>query len=450
MKINRYSFSSLLILILFSGFFFTTCSTQDTARVTINLGLNGQASAVKPSGFADRFLNLLTLARSAYAAAPSNITSIVLTVTGSGMADINSTYSAGTSVIDVDIPVGKSRQITVTANIDPADPRAVLAYAGTATVDLKSGESKDIALTMMTAETKIVIPDYQNNRVVQIESLSTGNSSWKTLTASSPITGISFAFPFSPKDIAFDAQGRIYVANHYNYATGSEVLIFRIDSITGGATSAQSLISGSTGIQAIAIDMKNSILYYATTTQVFRTTLDGVGSTPVLTSTAIYGINVDDNGMLYIAYYNGTNYLVSKIDPSIGLSSAVTYNLGSTSHPSDVVVKSGKIYVSVWTSTPTAQIVQLDSNLQFVASYGSYTATADGIPGHFYGPAHFVAILNRKLYIIDDGGTVNSMSSLDKLVSIDDITGSNWAAYGSNGGFSTSTTPGLFHFYAGC
>ena len=45
----------------------------------------------------------------------------------------------------------------------------------------------------------------------------------------------------------------------------------------------------------------------------------------------------------------------------------------------------------------------------------------------FYGPTRFVAILNRKITLIDED---DSFATYSKLVSINDMNGTGWETYG--------------------
>jgi hypothetical protein len=453
MKLGKGLFFSPLILIFFLCFFLSTCSKQnDTAHIIIDLESDGLAAAEMHSSLADRIINILTLSRTAHADAPSNITSYMLTVSGPDLVTITAYYPAGTSRIVADVPAGNSREVSVTANIDPSDPRAVLAYRGSIVVDLKKGESRDVALTMVPSETKIAIPDLLRNRVVQTDDMK--GSNWKTLVQADLASGI-ITYTYKPSDIAFDAGGRMYIAN--NSASSYDTGIIRIGSISGGA-SAAAIVTGKdvTGIQWIAIDMKKAILYFATSTVLYSSGIDGSGITSRVTisSGSIYGINVDDNGQVYIVYTNGggTN-IVARYNPLNFAAAPVTFDFsahyGSNNYnPKDVVIKSGRVYVAVNGYSLAAQeIVELNSKLQYVGSFGAGTAAnPDTAFGHFYGPVHFVARLNRKLVIIDDGAAGGAFDFYaDKLVSIDTIDGENWETFGSSGG-----GVGQFGFYYGC
>ena len=458
MKHSKGLFFSIFILVFILSLFIISCSDsqlENTAHVTIDLESNGMAFSGEKTGFIDKIMNFVSLSGTAHAAAPSNITSYKLVITADDMQTITEQYSANTKRIEINIPSGKQRRFTLTASINPSDVRAVLAYSGSTTVDLKNGEIKNITLTMVTSETKILIPDSKRVKVVQIDDMKGTN--WTELVLSNLQSGI-ISFTYNPYDISLDAQGRIYIAN--NSASTSDAGIFRIDSIKGGA-SAQIIIAGTktTGIQWISIDMKNAILYFATSSILYSAGLDGSNMKTLATMpSTIYGICVDEEGMVYVVYTNGGGTsIVRKYDPSNFLTPLKTFDtysyfgsITSAYIPKDVVVKSGKVYIAIAGNIlADFGIVQLDSNLQYVDRYGTGTSTIpDTAAGHFYGPSHFVATLNRKLYLIDDGGAGGGFSQqADKLVSMDDIDGTNWETYGS---FSFGAGEGYFSFYYGC
>jgi hypothetical protein len=459
------SFLGILLIIFIFSLAILSCSPEGSSKVTItiNLGLQNKAALnTYENSIFDRVFRFFAKDAEAQSA-PSNISSLTLNITGAGMATITKSYTTpipDTITIE-EVPSGSSRTFELLAYTPSATLR------GAATCDLAGGANVTIPISMGLYETKIVLLDPQNSRLVQIDDMN-GNG-WKTMT--SAYTTISPAFyVYRPQDVAFDARGRIYIANNTS-STFADHIIYRVDSIPGDPNiiTAQVIVDKAAGItrgiEAIAIDMKNSILYYAIYnssigySNLYSTGLDG--GTPydynlpslitLYSGSYIYGISVDDDGLIYIAYTNhgGTNIIV-KFDP-IGLQIINTFDFnvyyGNQNHaPYDIVVKSGNVYAAITGYVvPNQHIIQLNSNLQFVASYGTGVNTSSNSPGDFYGPLRFVAKLNRKLYICDDGGVVNVGGGLDKLVAMDDISGNGWVTYGSYG-----SGVGQFNFYYGC
>jgi hypothetical protein len=113
-------------------------------------------------------------------------------------------------------------------------------------------------------------------------------------------------------------------------------------------------------------------------------------------------------------------------------------------NPWDVLFKSPYVYVANENGASNYKIIRLNKDLTSPVGYGQDagdTGTPDTTPGQFYGPRRFVAILNRKITIIDDHNNQN----LDKLVSMDDITGAGWGTLPASGDGQS-----LFSFYYLC
>ncbi|HDP80295.1 MAG TPA: hypothetical protein ENN21_05570, partial [Spirochaetes bacterium] len=197
MKYKLPVFLFPLVINIFLAVMLFGCAVDETARVTINLGLDAHARHEERSVF-DRVLAFLSFAGEARAqAAPAKITGIELYVSGPGMAEERHLFSPSTTKISVIAPAGNKRTFLVIARIDPSDPRAVLAYGGSATVSLKGGDDITLNIQMKTYETKLVIPDYNNTRVVQIDDMS--GAGWSVFE-----TGSNY-----PSDVTVDGQGRI-------------------------------------------------------------------------------------------------------------------------------------------------------------------------------------------------------------------------------------------------
>lgn len=80
--------------------------------------------------------------------------------------------------------------------------------------------------------------------------------------------------------------------------------------------------------------------------------------------------------------------------------------------PWDVKVIGGYIYA---TYPRVNRVSRLDQNLNFIDEY-------KGLSGDvFYGPRRFVAILNKKITLIDEFGHVFIFNNLDRLVSMSDM-----------------------------
>jgi hypothetical protein len=108
------------------------------------------------------------------------------------------------------------------------------------------------------------------------------------------------------------------------------------------------------------------------------------------------------------------------------------------------MVKGGYLYIANRTSSGVNnQIIQLNTDLTSPVGFGQNVDVLNTTLGNFYGPRRFLAILNRKFTIIDDEDS--GIANRDKLVSMDDISGTNWQTYGTQG-----SGPGQFNFYNFC
>ncbi len=370
--------------------------------------------------------------------APGNISSVTLTITGSDMGTITGTYPPDITSIVVEVPAGSDRNIELVVNIGPSDPGHVLSWAGDSTTDLEAGSTKTLTLDMRANETKLIVPDATGNRLLQFDDIS--GSGQKTRTG----PDIGFAGTFLPYDVDFDSLGRIYIACNWVVTGGSRVI--RIDNMD--ATSNTFIVedpSTMAGVNALAIDRVNDLIYFSAgnpiPNELYKWDVAGSVRT-LLTITGIgkiQGLDVDENGILYIAGEDGsTNDRVFRYDP---VAQNVTGQYIATSlDPWDVIVKTPYLYVANITVVSGTSILQLDMNLQFVQGYGDNITGTNTSPGQFYGAHRFIAILNKKLTIVDD----DSGSTNDKLVSIDDINGTGWTTLPTSGDGQT-----FFTFY-GC
>ena len=346
------------------------------------------------------------------------------------------------SEITVTVPSGKNRYIQVLAGT----PSATL--GGSVTMDLTAGETVDVLLNMGIHSTRIIIPDYANNRVVQIDEDKTG---WIERTS---LTGVSMLRPY---DISVDNRGRIYVANNVGGSGMGDNGIIRIDDINSSDSYLypDSSVRTSTlydyGITAIAVDINNEYLYYAASNSaLYRASLSDNTTHEQLTTTGITGISglaVADDGNLYIAGNSSMVAYVSTIfiyNPSIqSVTASVTEStITSLATPWDVLVKQPYIYVANLNGGTDSQVLQFSmSGLGLIAGYGTAYTTEGVSQGYFYGASRFLAIHNDRITIIDEAPASYQLS---KIVFMDDINGSSWDTYGSYG---SGTGEGIFDFF---
>lgn len=373
--------------------------------------------------------------------APSDITALSLRITGPGMSPVESYYSSVPSSIEIEVPAGNDRQFELIAY--PSSSSAAVSFKGTATVDLAADETTEIVLTMDLNETKLVIPDYRNNRLIQIDNIS--GAGWTALIG----TDIGWTLSdFEPYDVDFDSQGRIYIAN--NFASTGFRRVIRVDDISGSNFFAFS--DKASSIVALTVDRQNDYLYYSSSNQLWRVNLDGTADVSRIINVGvdqiqtIRGMAVGEDGMLYIAGNNnlGLNRIFLYDPFAQNVTTIYPTNINTAW---DVLVKTPYIYIANRNGPAGNKIIQLDADLAFIAAYGNESPAADDIPGNFYGPKRFLAILNRKISILDEASANDPPLFFrgDRLVSIGDIAGTAWETYGQTG-----TGTGRFEFYWAC
>ncbi len=371
--------------------------------------------------------------------APATFSSISVTVTGSDMLPVQQAFLP-TDTILVNVPAGNARQFAVLATVASGDPSAALSFSGAAASDLADGQTVSLPVTMLLNETKIVVADFQGNRLVTINDMSGAN--WNAQTA---LNGISL---FNPNDVSFDSRGRIYLTN------ASTSGIVRADN-TNGLNAIQ---FGPGSIGTLSVDRNNNILYYATSNALFKSNLNGSGQIS-LTNTSpalnpIRGIDVAANGMLFIVGSDASGFhYVTLYDPNANSGNGQTVSLLSSSTfpalntPWDVISKPPYIYVANLSGAANNQILRfsLDASNNFIAQGNFGTQGNTTSQGVFYGARRFLAIRNDSLIVASCYNI--SSPGLANLVSFSDILGSNWTTFGS-----FAIVPGInqFKLWAAC
>ena len=417
-KIKKLFLLIITILIIVSGCFFGT-TVENTVTPTIRtIGLP-DASAVG---------------------------SVTLKVTGPDMDPIEVNYSTLPSVINIAIPEGNDRTFELSVGLTPAfiaaSPGIATSYKGTGTADINT-DSAVVTLNMGVASTKLVIPDAYNNRIVQIDDMS--GAGWSIAKWSD--LGFSNNYDFIPYDVDMDQYGNIYIANNV-WGTGG---IYKINSIAFNTIlplepSYYYDSDGYADVTAVSIDQRNNRVYGITPagSEVRYWSYDGLpidGEPFVSPSETITGLAIDNDGNVYISgyFYAGDDYLWLGKYSSSGGSALATYSgtLGGET-ARDLTISNGELFVTK--SGGGTKIDKFDLELNFLDSYG--TSGSVGTEGQFVGPYNFVAVMNKKLTIVD-----SAMTSA-QLVSFDDISGTNWATFGSfdNSGGGTN----VFKFFSSC
>jgi len=422
MKIIKQKIPYLLFIGLMAGLF-CACNFapfEGEAQVTLDLGW------LTPSDAGQESETRASTVQGAPANIVGQVTSIEITISGPGVNTITRTYYEWPRYLSVSVPPGKERTIGLRINVDPASDSAVLAFGGEATIRyISAGEQEKVQIQIAPVETKLVIPDSNNNRIVQINNITGANLIEKN--------GLSAV------DIDFDAQGRIYIADPLQG-------LLRTPEIT--PNSVTDAIDRNTAVFTLTMHRNQNYLYYTSTSGpiiVFDCDFDDMNLGLVvsydLTIEAIggnfecTGIDVDDEGCVYIV--DRISPAIHKYDPRLPLTTRIvaTYT-DDLNSPYDIIVKGNYVYVLNYNGANGLKIIKLTKNLYFVAGYGENTANyPDHNPGQFYGPLRFLARDNSVFTIIDDWNTrAIPGADSDKLIQVNpSFTDSSWKTFGSYG-----------------
>jgi hypothetical protein len=367
-------------------------------------------------------------------------------VTGSGMAPISANLGPGESTKSFEVPSGKARTVTLSLT------GSTVKLSGSATVDLLPGQTKTITLKPTVTSSKIIIPDKQNSRIVQIDLMD--GTGWKEIGAPSldPTTGPADFFPF-PSD--FDAGGRVYFAN--DSSTGNFLKgILRIPDIDHPADFEEVLSSAAYSLAGFVIDRQSNTLYFVREDGpgLWRLQLDG-GSVPSLVpdsdtewNSAAYPnfvanpMAIDARGRIYIADVGNDHKILARIDLSrpvgsrilvfdpTAYSGAVDFSLQGRIQ--DIIVIGETLYVLYPYSGLSGgkAVVSFDTDLNPLSTFGDVVSIPSGV-GDFAFPFFFPRLVGegKTVYVMDDP----SSGGYDRIISFDSMTGLNWKSYGSSG-----------------
>ena len=245
---------------------------------------------------------------------PVNMVSVALVVTGPDMMPIQLAFPPAAPPIDLDVPAGPARTFTLFLTT----PSATL--MASETVDLRAGEDREILFTPKLGGTEILIPDAQNNRIVQISNMAGAGwieKGWIDI-------GAPGGYDFEPWDIDFDDQGRIYIANYGG--DGPVGGIIRVDDIDHVSPTGYINVEANGGMNTIAVDRANGYIYY---TPGYGTLYrKNINSPTIETDTpesfvlnddmpnfGTTGIAVDGQGFVYIT--NNMSSSVVKYNPAL-------------------------------------------------------------------------------------------------------------------------------------
>jgi hypothetical protein len=367
---------------------------------------------------------------------PSIVASVTLKVTGPDMDPVEVSYSIVPSVINLAIPEGNDRTFELTVGTGPAYTGTIATFKGTATADINT-DGAVVTLNMGVGSTKIVVPDYNNNRIVQIDDMS--GAGWASATWSD--LGFTSDTDFNPYDVALDRNGSIYIAN--NDSGGLYGGIYRYNSIefTSGIPLPPSFYCDASEqnapLTAVAIDHKNSRVYGIASNIVYYWDLIGLPGAYTEFKNPMIGpisaLAVDIDGNVYIGGDDGNSQgWINKYDLNGNLGSSASSFLFNDG-VSDITILNDEVYATINWGSSGARIEKFDLNtLDHTTapfSYGTFSVNPTNA-GEFLGPYNFLATMNDKLTMID---YYNPEVPFARLISFDDILGTGWTEYGSFG-----------------
>ncbi len=349
---------------------------------------------------------------------PEIITGGTLRIEGPESEAVVKSFDKGDDAIKIVVPSGRQRRIELEINLDTdpiANPGPVLSFIGTAFVDLAPNEVKRLSLKMIPGRTKILVPDRNGNKVLQIFGLHLPNTALVNQASLSWPVGGSF---FWPSDIDLDARGRIYVANNY---TSPYDVIVRLDSIPDPTPE---FLQADGQVEALAVDKYNNLLYYSAYNaslgyNTFWYVNMNVASGPppqVQISlpteySYITGIDTDRDGFVYITGGSEPPFVVKLKPKSAEIVASFMDDPMSPvlSSPQDIIVKDNGVFVSnPYNGTPDTAILRFrasDLSLDAAGSGGTrdgFTLPPVTTPGILWGPSKFIGNTTREFFILDE------------------------------------------------
>ncbi len=357
------------------------------------------------------------------------LSSYSITVSGPGMETVTYTIPGSSPSFSASIPAGPERTIELYAPVDwvatdglinPGNPTTpiplptlVKAYGAKSTLDLSAGKTVNVAMRLVVAETKILLPDAVNDAyLISVDSIL------------NPGTPSSNYYGFlSEADFEFDRYGRLLISTENPIRILDNINNENITIINAWGTS-------------MAIDYTNNRLFILGDGQILMADLNlaspisaAMVSQPSGASIEYQGLAVDGVGNIYVSsVIDNVSGLVkfSMINPeSYIFTSKQALGIASLTIK-DLAVKDGKLYVlaaeNVWNGSTIhhgklleLQLDDLSVSRVLGASSGTYPGDPDT---QFYGPQRFIAIAPRKLIISDEGLLVGN-NDIDRVVQVD-------------------------------
>jgi hypothetical protein len=465
---NKHLFALILTLAL--GALALSCADSES-RMPV-----GGATAIIKLGHSDAIAKAISpgapLEGKEAATLPAAIDRVQVRVSGADIGTIekNVPYS---DTISIDVPPGAVRRFEVTAFVSPTDPSAASTFKGISTANVPAGATVAVPVMMILDETKFVLPDYINQRVVQFNTLADADTTW--LTGSSGSFSIS---NFNPLDVDFDARGRIFILNNDPSTTPADN-IYRCENINSPAIpvlNPADYDGPPMNITAMAVDKRRNLLYFTDDSYGIVLYQADLGALPVTTSVQLYNplvegvrcfnsitaMDVGDDGMLSIIGTNGNDEpVLVKYNPLVvehmgevtryGAPVGTPFNFTSLNiTPRDVQVRDQDVSVLTNPGDSGAfalvQFQTMPSGFILGQHFGSLAFGALPQPGIFYGPQKFAIRRENLMVVIDEGSYYSGWNhGVDRLVLTDFDIAKPWTTFGKTG-----TGIGQFNFYAYC
>lgn len=343
----------------------------------------------------------------------SDVTEVNVRVTGPGYQQ-NVTVTPSESRLEFFIPPGDDVKFEVEAANQDSATSHVYSWGMTRYADLAEGEETELDFMMGPKDTKILVPDFINGRLVQIDELG-------------GVYQLSSALIPAPEDIAIDNQGKILIANS---ATTNASEVLRMNAIDTSTPEQSTATEFGNGLYAIAFDSLNSYLYYVHSSNSLGRLKIGpttIGSPEVFDPVPAAGDGII-NSAIEVDHQGNVYYMVLSSPPAIYKYDTTKNTLRTTYSdadfgfgPFDILIKNNHVYVLSGGGTDGKVIVKLTKNLNFVDSFGRIGV--NNTPGVFLGPTRFLATTKEGIYVTDDTPDIN------RIVKFDDVDGSGWEYY---------------------
>lgn len=384
---------------------------------------------------------------------PQNVTNVAITVTGSGMDDIEVEVPTGQSSVTLLVPEGPNRRFSFSADL--------FEYGSTTVLNPSVWYDGESTQSVSFAGGEVRIPASLRSQIM-VPFLDWEGAVARIFEDTSPLVEVG-DFPIGDQTLAidFDHLGRIYLGR--NPLSGA--LIQRRNSPTSGPNtvflSPGGAITGNVGIVSLSIDRPGRWIYHASDSRIWRTRYDET-SNPAQTGDTVELTNIEfpngldpDSGHMITAIAfdqaDGTLLIAQqrqlfRFDPEASTVSDVfpqEFNIESSDQITDVRVRDQNVLVLFHYSEDFAPVVELDRDLLVVRQYGTFV-TGEAGPDQFnepsegpngtYGVFRFVAVLNRRIGILESASTWDPV----RVAIVDDLDGTGWAEVGFDVGCGTN------------